>query len=109
MSFAGFLVKYADEAAAISKALVELLDGVAINPAQAETVKATIDKLEAAVESITETLATKPDSLTVKIAQDDIDAAVSRVLPAILASAVQEAVAAALAAKETPAEGGDNA
>lgn len=97
MSFAGFLAKYADETLAIGKALTSVLNGLALSPKQAATVTDTISKLEAASNSIQKVLATQPEKTVIKIAQSDIDAAVARVLPAL----VEEAVAKALAVKDS--------
>lgn len=97
MPFAGFLAKYADETLAIGKALTSVLNGLALSPKQAATVNDTISKLEAASNSIQEVLATQPEKTVIKIAQSDIDAAVERILPKL----VDDAVATALAAKDT--------
>lgn len=83
MSFLGFIGNYADEALGVAKALTTLLDGVAINSAQADSVKATIDRLEKAHSEITKYIAKQPKvPNVVKISQADIDAAVKRYLDA---------------------------
>lgn len=96
-SFASFLKKYAGEALSIGEALTTVLEGLALSPKQATAVRATIDKLEAAAESITGSLDTLGKDAVVKINKSDIEAAVKSVLQPM----VDEAVAKALAAKET--------
>ena len=94
MSFAGFLAKYSDEALAIGKALTTVMEGLALSPAQAAKVNETISKLETASSNIQEVLATAPEKTVIKIAQSDVDAAVARVLPDMVAKAVADALAA---------------
>lgn len=93
-SFGDFLAKYADEALAIGKALTTVVEGLALSPAQAAKVNETIRKLETASANIQEVLATAPEKTVIKIAQTDIDKAVSRVLPNLVKAAVAEALAA---------------
>lgn len=84
--FKGFLDKYAGEALAVSEAFVTLLDGVALNSKDAAKVKAAIDKLQAAAESI----GNAPEPVKIVINKADIDAAVAKALPKLVEAAVAE-------------------
>lgn len=95
-AFASFLKKYASEALSVAGTLNTLLEGLALSPKQAAGVKATIDKLEAAAESIAGSL-DKADGALIKISKADINAAVKDVLQPLVAEEVAKAFAAATA------------
>lgn len=75
-SFTKFLSKYAGEALGIASALNTLLEGLALSPKQSAGVKAVIDKLETAAESITGSLDNVAKETVVKISKADIAEAV---------------------------------